>query len=224
MPRHFHFFIYSCWIYQVILFSLKVFWKEWISFRFKFLIIISCLKGSAVIVRDLVTFDLLGIPKFSLVLVLKRCVNIYGFFSVYFENKNVEALLMRTYQSVGGAVQNCTKNKIKPKDSVDSVETTIGFYLIKWNWKNTFLINVGRRYKAKTELASILFTAFSLGINPRFYQLPLNWLTTSWLAEWPNDRVLIETLIVAQLTKFLRLYAVWRFIGVITTALYLTLS
>jgi hypothetical protein len=51
---------------------------------------------------------------------------------MYFENKNIEALLMRTYQSVGGAVQNCTMSKIKPKGSVDSVETTTGFYLIKW--------------------------------------------------------------------------------------------
>jgi hypothetical protein len=44
----------------------------------------------------------------------------------------IDVLQMPTYQSVGGAVQNCTKNEIKPKGNVDSVETVIGFYIIKW--------------------------------------------------------------------------------------------
>jgi hypothetical protein len=72
MPRLFHFFfIYNCWIYQII--RLENILKGWVSFRFKFLIAVACLKGSAVIVRVAVTFDVLGIPKFSLVNSQETC-------------------------------------------------------------------------------------------------------------------------------------------------------
>jgi hypothetical protein len=49
---------------------------------------------------------------------------------MYFEKNSINVLRMPTYHSVGGTVHTCTKNKIKPKGSVDSVETIIGCYLI----------------------------------------------------------------------------------------------
>ena len=109
------FFVYNCWIYQVIRLSLKVFWKDWVSFPFKFLIIISCRKSSVVIVRDLVTFDILGIPKFSLVNSQETCQHLWVLFYVPRKNIYIHVLLMPIYQSVGGAVQNCTKTKSNQK-------------------------------------------------------------------------------------------------------------
>jgi hypothetical protein len=46
-------------------------------------------------------------------------------------NKNyIDVLRTPTYQSVGEVVQNGTKNEIKLKSSVESVETNVNFYLI----------------------------------------------------------------------------------------------
>ena len=58
---------------------------------------------------------------------------------MYFEKNSINVLRMPTYHSVGGTVHTCTKNKIKPKGSVDSVETIIGCYLITRKWKKYIL-------------------------------------------------------------------------------------